>query len=902
MSNHVMLSGRWRFVLDPQDIGLTEKWWKRKDLFKDEITVPGAWQAQGYGDNRYCTPLCQARGIPPMVIEKTSYLGTAWYQREISIPREWRDKTIRLLFGGTHPRAEIWIDDNFIGMHKGSFLEHCHDITPHVTPGRRHILTVRISEFDQTKQTNKRSFGAVEGGTFNLLTWSGIYRDVKLEAKESSWIKQVLITPDIGNQQAKFKIRLAGEAADGLKLRLAVIGTDGKTAGLLETTADSGPEITVPLSDVKLWSPETPHLYRAAIILLDRSSRKLDEVSERFGMRELSVDGQKILLNGRPVFLRGYGDDQLYVHTLAPYLDRKMLEKDIKQAKDYGFNYVDFLFSIPNREYLDMADEMGLIIQCYPTQLIIEARNANPYYTRPEYVEKVIGQLYNHPSVAIYSVAAERYGWDLIQRQQIEQLREMTAKIDSTRLLSTTGGIDRSDVSRDRTDILEMAGGSFASIPEKLNVCRKPVILHEYLWWSSYPDPKLKEKYNQSAVRPFFIEYAEQVAREKGMSDLLPVFVENSQKMQSLERKLGIERARRNPGIKGYAIWMGKDLKEAVEGVWDDFGDPKNVSAEEFRESNAETVLLIDHDGLFRCYWSFEDIPIEMWLSHYGQAPIAGGVISWRIETADNNELLAEGALDNITCPVGTAERVACFRIRPKPTVKPMRAVLKANLEAGKISIANHWDFWLFPPLDEKVLSSRDLAGNLLLNSGDTQKIKVCDKIDDSFFECLADGGRIILMASGIFKERHAYFQNIEWNASTEGQSGTVVRNHPALGDFPHDNYCDLQFYGMLRTTPAIDLDCWPVRIEPIIRAIASYKACYNMGHLFEVRAGKGRILITTLDLKTNWANYPTSCVEKQYLIHQLRKYVASDSFAPKAEVPLSFIEQYFCRDRIKTK
>ncbi len=886
------LSGKWSFCLDPNDRGLAEKWYGSGKNFKDIIQVPGAWQAQGFGDDQYCTPLCQSKGIPPMVIEKKSYFGTGWYRKEIFIPEEWRDMIIRLSFGGTHPLAEIWVDDNFVAIHKGSFLEHSHDITSYVDPGHRHILTVRISEYPNT---GSRLMNTVEGGTFNIITWSGIYRNVMLEAKESSYIERVLITPDIKNKQAEFNVRLSGEPGNAMKLKVNIFGPDGKTAGALETALDSGQcfsmiKFAVPISGVMLWTPETPYLYRTEITLLDQTDRTVDETSERFGMREFAVDGQQILLNGHSVFLRGYGDDQLYVHTLSPYLEPEMLKKDIKQARAYGFNYVDFLYSVPHREYLEMADEMGIIIQCYPIQL---TDSGDQSYAKKEYIEKVIGQLYNHPSVAIYSVVAERYGHDPIVRQKIEHLRQMTADIDSTRLFATTGGIDRSDAERDKTDILEMAGG-FTCMPEKLDVCRKPVVLHEYRWWSSYPDSALKEKYNKSALRPFFIEYAEQVAQEKGMSDLLPIFVKNSQKMQALERKIGIERARRNPGIKGYAIWLGKDLKEAVEGIWDDFGDPKNVSAKEFCQSNAETVLLIDKDYLYRCYWTFEDIPIEMWLSHYGREPISGGKIFWRLETADNAELLDKGLISDISFPTGAADRVGRFRIKPERVEKPLRAVLKAELKAGKIYSVNHWDFWLFPTPDKKFSSNLNLQGDFQPNpDGKNKQLKIINRIDDSFFEHLADGGRIILMASGIFKERYSSFKSIGWNSSTEGCSGTVVKDHPALGNFPHERFCDLQFYSMLKTTPVIDLDIWPVKIEPIIRAISSYKTCCNLGHLFEVKAGGGRILITTFNFSLVWESYPTSDIEIQYLMRQLQNYAEGDLFNPEVEVPLSFFEKH---------
>ena len=111
------------------------------------------------------------------------------------------------------------------------------------------------------------------------------------------------------------------------------------------------------------------------------------------------------------------------------------------------------------------------------------------------------------------------------------------SRFDPTRLVSVVDGVDRISALRDGSDVLSLGGGSTCN-PSELDVFTKPAFLHEYRWWASHPNPKLKAKYEDAAMRPFFIEHAEKVAEEAGLSDLLPAFVENSEKLQALEENL----------------------------------------------------------------------------------------------------------------------------------------------------------------------------------------------------------------------------------------------------------------------------------------------------------------------------------------------------------------------------
>ncbi len=904
------LSGPWSFALDPDDIGLREKWFALAAPFDTPVKVPGAWQAQGIGDHRH-RPAPSQSVMPPVEMEKVSYRGTGWYRRSFHIPQTWQNKQVWLNMGGTHPVCEIWLDGRPVCKHIGSQLQYRLNITGFVQPGMEHALTCRISEFPN--EPRGRNYRNPLSGTFLdwCNTWSGIYREVFLEAKDAVRIDNISVFPDIKNRAASIRIALGSAspaAYCGVRLSAVITGPDGGEAGRVESAVDVIQEQTVvelraPMGEVRLWSPDTPVLYGIAVTLSGAGMH--DECRDRFGMREFAVDGDRILLNGRPVWLRGFGDHVMFPLTLDPGVERPQIEKELKRAREYGFNLV-LHYVMPFKEYLDVADEVGLLVQECP--ILTSARGGDrEVYMQPAYLEQCIRQNINHPSIMAYAFTAEVYFHNRESRfiRDLDCLVKAARQLDPTRLINACAGVDRACAERDDTDILEMAGGNSCN-PAELDVCRKPVLLHEYRWWSSYPNPELKSKYEQSAMRPWFIELAEQVARDKGFYDLLPVFVKNSEKLQALERKIGLEKARRARGVCGYELFLGKDTGWAIEGLWDDFGDPKNVSAAEFLRTNGETVLLIDKDYYYRNYWAGEKIAVDLWLSHFGHAPLSQARINWSL-TADGGKVLDSGRLDLPEFPCYATEKIALLKIYPAGVSRSTRAVLRVELQAGKLRIDNEWNFWIFAR--DLVPRPAGRVANIGIHSyyydldffvkkspADSLEgfdCVVTNTLNRNLIEYLRSGGKALLIAQGVFPAIFCEFKSNLYNGSPSGNSGTVIADHPALQGFPHDGWCDLQFYGLIEDAPVINLDQWPVKVEPIIRSINNYQLGINRAYLAEVKVGRGALMTTTFNFKPLRGIGRYYCeVENTCLLDRLLRYAMSPAFTPAAEAPVSFFEK----------
>jgi beta-galactosidase len=112
-----------------------------------------------------------------------------------------------------------------------------------------------------------------------------------------------------------------------------------------------------------------------------------------------------------------------------------------------------------------------------------------------------------------------------------------------------------------------------------------------------------------------------------------------------------------------------------------------------------------------------------------------------------------------------------------------------------------------------------------------------------------------------------------------DGQNGTIVANHPALGDFPHEEFSDLQFFRLMETAPPLDLERLDLaQGDPVIRVIHRYPVCRPLAHLLERSVGKGGLIFSALDLKASWP-------EARYLLTQFGMYAGGERFHPTAEL-----------------
>ena len=311
-------------------------------------------------------------------------------------------------------------------------------------------------------------------------------------------------------------------------------------------------EFRLPVPEPRLWSPDHPNLYRVDLELR-RGAEVCDARSERIGFVKLEARGRQLCINGEPYYLRGTGDFISCPETGCPDTDRERWRRKLQTLRDYGYNYVRCQSYVYGPEYYDVADEVGLLVQSEMGMLgawggtspqhVYQWPKPTPenYPILKEQWDRVVERDICHPSAHLYCMSNECWGNTDFPRIAWDCYRSTKAMKPSALVIWTDGGYNK-DLPGDFVN-------QFVSNlkPEELATLDKPLIQHEYQWWSSFPDVRLREKYS-GAMRPYAADIAATAAARRGQSHRLERYAENSQRLQLIEAKAKMElHAARSP-------------------------------------------------------------------------------------------------------------------------------------------------------------------------------------------------------------------------------------------------------------------------------------------------------------------------------------------------------------------
>jgi beta-galactosidase len=876
------LNGEWEFRLDLKDEGVAGAWFQPGVPFGAKINVPGAWQAQGM-DAGHCR--------------------TGWYRRTVTVPGTMAGRKVWLKIGAVNPSCDVWVNGTNVGSVKQPGVPAKFDVTGKIRPGVDNDIAIRVYEENRGL-----------GNWYNLhddTKWSGLWRKVELEATGSIRIDDLWIIPDVDRSTAILKVEVANEtdATGSFTLKGEVNSSDAK-GSVGDATMDisvSGRgttivEIKIPVKDVRLWSPQDPHLYSAQV-KLEKGAEILDVVADRFGMRKIEVRGTRLYLNDKPLYLRGYGDDGYYPQTFCPETRVAVIREHMRLAKQLGFNYAYSAVIMQPEEYLDAADEVGLLVKYDAGAPLAFQRNGPgslPQVT-PQEKDRLIEEQWrailkwtqNHPSIFIYSP-----GGELDPVPMLTRLYQLAKQKDPSRLVLSWAP---------QTDVFE----SFVGLGE-------PVDPSEQLHLILKPDPThphiIHEYTGTETLNPYSHE-SEACAKANGIGDLFPAFIENSIKVAFSTRKLAIEDARKTD-FAGYSMWLIQDIPGYPQGLFDYAWRPKGRYATEFIKSNGENALVMNEASSTtrRCFWGGEEAVFEVFVCCGGDRPLSNGKLAWRITDESGAQNLSSGEGPAVNVDPYSRAALPRFTIS-MPTVKRATAAkLVMTVQGQDAAIGNDWDIWLVPKDTPKLPAGR-LAyhGNkdgraakvaaafpAMVPFEQTADVVIADEIDAAMERFLDGGGRVILLGPGnryTSTTRHnrrtfppgldryppatveTMFQS-RWPNSEMGKhiNATIIHHHPLLKDFPHGGYCDYQFYHLIGTGGKGVACNLPRTVTPIIEVFSLWS---RAGYMFELKRGNGKLLVTSLDFANTVRQFP----ESAYLFRLMLDYVAGGNFAPKSSL-----------------
>jgi hypothetical protein len=399
------LNGKWRFAFDPDLIGEQMRWYlpsagqianlygpPRHGGAKNlEINVPFPWESKLSG------------------VERTDYKGAAWYEREIFVPSEWEGKRVYLNFEAVDWQTRVWINGVFAGENENGYLPFSIDLSRFVQPGETAYVVVRA--FDVADASTMVGKQVPRWYTYS----SGIWGSVWLEARASNHVKNVRVAPNVPGEQAQMRFDLCIAEAGAFTLNIAAKG-DTFTPVSVSLDLDAGDQqvdVTVPVFNPQLWSPETPFLYDFTAEL-QASDGVVDHVDSYFGMRTVERakwDGKAyeyILLNGEPVYLRGALDQAFHPDGLHSYPSDDVIKGDIQLAKDLGLNMLRCHIKINDPRYYYWADRLGLLIMYDIPCADLDTPAMRRMYEAA--LPRAIARDFNSPSIFAWVLFNETWG------------------------------------------------------------------------------------------------------------------------------------------------------------------------------------------------------------------------------------------------------------------------------------------------------------------------------------------------------------------------------------------------------------------------------------------------------------------------------------------------------------
>jgi hypothetical protein len=919
----ISLSGTWQFATDPADKGIAEKWYLK--TLAETVRLPGTMADNGKGnavsvgtkwtgdiiDKSYFTDskyeaYRQSGNIkmPFWLNPQLYYSGAAWYQKTVVIPANWKGKNIRLFLERCHWETRLWIDDKEVGIKNSLGTPNEFDLTSFITPGK-HRITICIDNRVKDINVGVNSHSVSDHTQGN---WNGMAGKLELIAEDPVRIKHIDVFPDIKNRQAKLKISVSNATGKQLSGTLIISASGIKkgakkipafTFQFKNIQADTIFSISYTMGkDVLLWDEFDPNLYKLSVSLKTASSQQQKEVV--FGMREFKTAGTRLTINDRPVFLRGTLECAIFPKTQYPPTHIDEWLRIFKVIKSYGLNHMRFHSYCPPEAAFVAADQLGVYLHVECSSWANQGVTIGDGKPIDQFIydesERIVAFYGNHPSFCMMLYGNEPAGDN--QAKYLSGFVSHWKDKDTRRVYSSGAGwpnIPENDFISSMDPRIQGWGEGLNSVinaqkPNTLFDFRKknanenrPVVSHEIGQWCVYPNFKEIPKYTGNLKAKNFEIFRDDLIA-KGMGNLAEQFLMASGKLQALCYRADIEAALRTPGFGGFQLLDLHDFPgqgTALVGVLDAFWDDKGyINAKEFsRFCNAILPLARIEKRIFV---NNETFSANIEGVNFGKEELKNTQVEWTIK--DGNTILTSGKIPVTLLRIDNCQPLGTIQFALNDVLSPRKLNLFVNLAGHELD----WDFWVYPAKKET------LAGE--------EQIRMVQKMDAETEQFLLNGGKVLLnlKQGSLSKEKggdiKVGFSSIFWNTAwTGGQPphtlGILCNPlHPALADFPTEYHSNWQWWDAMSHSGAINLESLPKEITPIVRVIDDWFKNRPLSLVFEANVGKGKIIVSGIDLETDIANRP----EAQQLLYSLKKYMTGLSFNPSVNISIEKINQLF--------
>ncbi|MVT12406.1 beta-glucuronidase [Chitinophaga sp. ysch24] len=555
------LNGRWQYIVDPYETGFydyrfkerreddPEAYWNRAEQAnrterkehgysgKYELEVPGDWNHQQ----------------PQFVY----YEGSIWYKRSFDFIKHKEGSRYFLYFGAVNYRADVYLNGKKLGMHKGGFTPFNFEIPASLLKEKDNFLVVKVD--------NRRY--ADEVPTLNTDWWNygGITRDVKIVELPQSFIRDfVLQLKKTSSSEAEGYVKFNGTPSPvtieipALKLKQQVPVSNGEV------------KFSFKLPKAELWSPEHPKLYDVVI------TSSSDKVTDKIGFRTVEARGKHVLLNGKPIFMRG-----ICIHGEIPQdVRRAYSDEDARQllgqARELGCNMVRLAHYPHDERMVRLADSLGILVWSeIPVYWTINFGSAEVLEKAKAQLTEMITRDHNRASVIIWSVGNET-PVSPVRTNFMHNLITRAKELDGTRMVSAA------------LEVNYNSGKDLNMVDDPLGEFVDLVAFNEYLgWYGGLPDKCRTTNWGTIYDKPFFISETGAEAKAGFHGDSLTRFSEEYQEWFFKEQLDMLSRMPEN--FCGITPWLLADFRSPKrnnpfyqegwnrKGMYDDKGNKKKA-------------------------------------------------------------------------------------------------------------------------------------------------------------------------------------------------------------------------------------------------------------------------------------------------------------------------------------
>ncbi len=872
------------------------------------IALPGTLEDAGIGEPLTLKPELTLPVLTRLQ-RKHTYVGPAWYRREVTIPTAWAGHRITLELERVLWESRVFVDGREISRADSLTTPHRHDLSAALAPGV-HELTLQIDNREIYRDASHHIAryevpeNIAVGHAYTNHTqvmWNGALGFVRLRAENRVAVERIAVHPRLGS-------------APGLTLDVAVANTSAQRAAgtLVISLRRAGPTTTAPAlaelrkpievaagggvmhidwslppgTAIEPWDEFSPTMYRLEaslpLTVTDQATEPRAIVSTDFGFREIAARNGEFQLNGRRIFLRGNLECAIFPLTGYPPTDVASWRKLMGEAKRWGLNHLRFHSWCPPQAAFTAADELGLYLQIeLPHWSKLAGQDAATWGFLQAEADRIVAEYGNHPSFALFSMGNELQGDFDHLNALVRRLRER----DSRRLYAATSFTFQKDHGRspepsDDFFVTQYTGdgwvrgqGVFNDQPPAFDADYRiatakitvPIVSHEIGQYAVYPDLREIARYTGNLVPLNFIAVRDDLTK-KGLLELAPKFTAATGRFAALLYKEELERALRTPQFDGFQLLQLQDFPgqgTALVGLLNAFWESKGVvTPEEFRQACAPLVPLARFPKAIYERGELFQATVEV-ANFFRDLPAAE--LTWTMRD-ERERAIGEGKFGPTALPIGNGREVGAISLPIPPDGGAARWRLEVAVRGT--SYRNSWRIWVYPRGVIDVPASVRLVTTL----AEAQR-------------ALAAGERVLFapptaQITGIEGKFVPVFWSPVHFPKQPGTMGVLCDPaHPALRDFPTDSHSDWQWWDPALRSRSVVLD--GLAATPIVRVIDNFNRNHSLANVFEARVGVGRLIFCAIDITTDLAMRPAA----RQLRASLLRYAASAEFAPSGSL-----------------